>query len=423
MRKSIITLALLIGGASISLAQPGSVVNFKDILLGPFPDTIRLSTWMEWVEQNIGGGGGADSVRAAHKADTVTSALPQAQINGLTAALGAKADTAGVKSAIHDTAQVLRTQMPSPGGTNGQLQYNNNGTFGGLNASTLVVDSARAAGSAKNLQGGATGAIPFQTAAGTTSFDASNLTWDNTNKRLGIGTTNPTVPLSVKGASSASDGPSILRFDTNAGANNSSMKIGAVAGSGSAGYAWLSAVRTGVDNVRNLVLQDPSGGAIGNVGIGTTSPDSQLTVNLGVNIGRGIRAANLPTGTGTPIASASGNIVLETSLREKKDGFAEIENAKAILLALHPQKYRWKDSGQQAYGMIADDVEAVDSLLVFYNDGKLIDYSDRGVLAIAIKVIQEHEQRISALEKRNAFLGIFAGVLLVGLVVFIVRKH
>jgi hypothetical protein len=116
MRKSIM-LALLIGGASILLAQPGSVVNFKDILLGPFPDTTRLSTWMEWVEQNIGG------------------------------------------------------------------------------ASTLVVDSARAAGSSQNLQGGATGAIPFQTAAGTTSFDASKLFWDNTNKRLGIGTTGPIAPL------------------------------------------------------------------------------------------------------------------------------------------------------------------------------------------------------------------------------------
>src|SRR5258708_16444031 len=57
------------------------------------------------------------------------------------------------------------------------------------------------AGSATNIAGGSTGYIPFQTSSSTTSFD-SNLYWNNSNKRLGIGTTNPQGPLDVKSTSS-----------------------------------------------------------------------------------------------------------------------------------------------------------------------------------------------------------------------------
>lgn len=42
-----------------------------------------------------------------------------------------------------------------------------------------------------------TGAIPYVSAASTLNQDASNLFWDSTNHRLGIGTTSPSVPLQV----------------------------------------------------------------------------------------------------------------------------------------------------------------------------------------------------------------------------------
>jgi trimeric autotransporter adhesin len=60
-------------------------------------------------------------------------------------------------------------------------------------------------GSATNLLQGAatlltTGAIPFSDANGKLTMSASNLYWDNTNARLGIGTTSPTTGLTISKA-------------------------------------------------------------------------------------------------------------------------------------------------------------------------------------------------------------------------------
>ncbi len=52
---------------------------------------------------------------------------------------------------------------------------------------------------AMNLVGGGTGAVPFQSNINATTFDTSNLVWDNTNKRLGIVTNVPDQKLSVNG--------------------------------------------------------------------------------------------------------------------------------------------------------------------------------------------------------------------------------
>ena len=69
----------------------------------------------------------------------------------------------------------------------------------GTASSLSIGGNAATATTAANIAGGSAGAIPFQTATGTTSFDASNLVWDNTNKRLGIGTTTPLTALEVTG--------------------------------------------------------------------------------------------------------------------------------------------------------------------------------------------------------------------------------
>jgi hypothetical protein len=60
-------------------------------------------------------------------------------------------------------------------------------------------------GAATNLIQGAstlltTGAVPFSDANGKITMDATKLYWDNTNKRLGIGTNAPTYPLEIKGS-------------------------------------------------------------------------------------------------------------------------------------------------------------------------------------------------------------------------------
>jgi len=129
LQISAIVLSLILN-INLSNAQSGAVVNYRDILLGAFPDTTRLSTWMAYVDENLeelvnGGidqaardslavhrsninalygliGPGADSVRAAHTADTVTAILPVAQIAGIDSGDFAKVsllDTYAVDSA------------------------------------------------------------------------------------------------------------------------------------------------------------------------------------------------------------------------------------------------------------------------------------------------------------------------------------
>ncbi|MCX5715212.1 MAG: hypothetical protein NT033_10565, partial [Candidatus Omnitrophica bacterium] len=72
-----------------------------------------------------------------------------------------------------------------------------------IDTGTATIDingNATTATTSTNLASGSAGAIPFQSGAGTTTFNASNLFWDNSSKYLGLGTSNPGKTLDVAGA-------------------------------------------------------------------------------------------------------------------------------------------------------------------------------------------------------------------------------
>jgi hypothetical protein len=122
------------------------------------------------------------------------------------------------------------------------------------------------AGRADNIAGGSTSAIPFQTAANTTGFDASSLIWDNANKRMGIGTTSPGTNLHIYKAAGAG-----LWLST-AGSGVSGLKIT----KGDSGNAYI-------DNSDAYPMYFQIAGSPkmtidsgGNIGIGTTNPKVQL---------------------------------------------------------------------------------------------------------------------------------------------------
>jgi len=67
------------------------------------------------------------------------------------------------------------------------------------------------------------GSIPFAGTTGYLSQDNSNLFWDGTNHRLGIGTNSPSVPLNVIFTENSNNTPQIVF--TNAGTGNSSILV------------------------------------------------------------------------------------------------------------------------------------------------------------------------------------------------------
>ena len=125
----------------------------------------------------------------------------------------------------------------------------------------------------------------FWTDSDTLSYDG-NFTWDNTNKRLGIGTTSPTARLDIKGGSGSDD---VLVFR-----NIDDYELGSL------GYANNDAFMELKDGTLATKIKLNSDGDSylngGDVGIGTNSPANKLTVS-GPNTS--------PSLTGTSVANAS----------------------------------------------------------------------------------------------------------------------
>ncbi len=138
------------------------------------------------------------------------------------------------------------------------------------NASTGKFAPGTAGGSA-SAAGGA-GQLQFN--GGSNNFDAdSTLLWDDTNKRLGIGTSSPTAKLHCEGNAKFSHGSSNLQVDFTA--NNSAI------------LNFTAGTNEGTVLRSNKYIRFDTGGSTermridsnGRVGIGTTSPSYNLHVN------------------------------------------------------------------------------------------------------------------------------------------------
>jgi len=160
---------------------------------------------------------------------------------------------------------------------------------------------------------GTSGQVSFWNGTSSIAGD-NNFFWDNTNKRLGIGTTTPVSKLSVTDSTSARG----AFLDVNTVASHSGLWLGANNLTPSvSNYNFLS-------NGTSLFINRPTGGSIdfrqnnttqmtiltsGNVGIGTTTTPTEI-LTFGNGTARKIWVENSALGTsGRPLTVSAGSTI------------------------------------------------------------------------------------------------------------------
>lgn len=134
---------------------------------------------------------------------------------------------------------------------------------------------------------GSDGAIQFAS-GGTFSSDASNFYWDDTNNRVGIGTTSPNETLDVQGSIGFSTGGGRTAGSLFSDSNWGLITTAAQSSPAIAEFAWFNAGDT------ERMRIDTSG----NVGINDTTPSYKLDVNGDINATGNLLVGGTSVGTG-----------------------------------------------------------------------------------------------------------------------------
>jgi hypothetical protein len=223
----------------------------------------------------------------------------------------------------------------------------------------------------------------------------NTLFWDNTNGRLGIGTTSPNWQLSISGTTGA-------RIKTTTNTTN------ALVVENSVGSSTLQ-VDT-LDNATSVFSVATSTGttyfyidASGNTGIGTTTP----TATLSVGSAGSERFANF--GAGTLQTDALGNLSVSSDER-LKDVNGSFDRGLAEIEQLSPILYHWNatsklDQSTQYAGFSAQNVQSVIPEAVDTDPRGYLTLSDRPILAASVNAIKELAGRTSALSISTTTLG------------------
>lgn len=356
--------------------------------------------------------------------------------------LGYGANTAGVLSnstAIGTGAQVSQNNaivLGAINGINGAISDtavaigNTSNTFIGSPARFTVVQNTSGQWTQHIGTNGASsgGSFGLLIDAGTTSSDfpfrirsqgaASEIFSIRGDGNVGIGVGNANTHLHLR--ANAPTGFAIQMENMSTGKR---LYIGNYGTTG-AGNHWPgldSANSSFLYSENNLVFTTPGGiyfsgstaaehmriSANGNVGIGTTSPTEKLQVNGNAVFNGNVRVSSLdftflPGGGGTPLCSLGPyptQVAFCSSSMRYKGNIHSYSHGLDIIQNLRPVSFDWKSNRSRDLGLIAEDVERIDPLLVTYRDGRVegVKYDRIGV--VLINAVKEQQAQIESQKK------------------------
>ena len=138
------------------------------------------------------------------------------------------------------------------------------------------------------------GSVLFAGTAGIVAADSTNLFWDNTNKRLGVGTASPNNPLDVRSSandrdmlrvqSTAANGYSSIGFFNNSGTQKGGFGYGnasAIANLASRVYFYSTGSDLAFSRDQGSTICMLIQGSTGNLGVGITSPTAVIHLKSG----------------------------------------------------------------------------------------------------------------------------------------------
>lgn len=138
--------------------------------------------------------------------------------------------------------------------------------------------------------------------------------------------------------------------------------------------------------------------ASGNVGIGTTSPAQALEVNGHFQVN------TLASASGTSLcinsnvlSSCSSSIRYKEQIKDAPFGLREIS-------LMRPVTFKWRDRAEQDFGLIAEEVAAINPLFVTRKNGKIEGVKYPQLAALLIAAVKQQQAEIAALETQNAEL-------------------
>ena len=193
--------------------------------------------------------------------------------------------------------------LPGTDGSAGQV-LSTNGSATLSWASVPAVASALTAGS-----------VLFANASGQIAQNNAQLYWDNTNNRLGIGTTSPSGPLEVVAANSSVYSTGTAGYGAfyarGSGTNNSYLFMGNMT-DGEQGR--ITTIDTGIITFSNTasVIERMRIDASGNLGIGQASPGAKLDVAGNIRLSAGSPNIEFNNGGGMVYGPAGNTLAFAT---------------------------------------------------------------------------------------------------------------